>query len=197
MSHAAVTSQARYEACDPELAWMQWSEQIWSAPIDPDRVRSRLILLAGSLRPLLIESSDLTAEWAPLGVRVIPTTMHARGHCIPSDRSRTIAVNQADGNALQRFTVAHEICHLLLTPQARARPLLFKAREEETICDEFAAEMLIPQASLIDSLPSGGLPPTTDEILRLCGRFRVNVRPMLFAIARHLAHEPYHLVLAR
>lgn len=121
--------------------------------------------------------------------------MTGRGSCSTAGHARTIYVNREDGYELQRFTVAHEIGHLLLLdsgPKRRLHPLI-----QEKLCDAFASAILIPPRQLDVALDEYGLPPTPADLVRLCGRFRVNVRPMLFAIGERLEESSSFLLLAR
>jgi len=122
--------------------------------------------------------------------------MRGRGICSTKSGRRVIHVNKEDSRELQRFTVGHEVAHLLLAaPDHRPRPL--SPAEEESLCEEFAAELLIEAAVLDRRLDALSGPPGPEDVLRLCGHFRVNVRPMLFAVGRRLTNSPHSLLLAR
>jgi hypothetical protein len=173
--------------------WDAWHADLWQPPLSREALHAKLLALAPVIRPLLTRTPSPAEEWAPLDVRVIAVAMAGRGSCSPADGSRTIFVNEADPHELQRFTVAHELAHLLLTPPS-ARMSILRPADEEGICESFASELLIPSAMIARSTQT---PPTPEDLLRLCGKFRVNVRPMLRAVGRQMGIGPYHLLLAR
>lgn len=161
-----------------------------------EQLEERLLELADPLRERLVPDRSLSAEWGPLGVEVREVSMLGRGSCSSDPDSRTIFVNCDDKPALQRFTVAHELAHLLLSGGA-ADAAGLRPRDEERLCDRFASAMLIPPSELDDALRSLGGPPGPDDLVRLCGRFRVNVRPIMFAMGARLENTDSFLLLAR
>jgi uncharacterized protein DUF955 len=175
--------------------WAALRSSIWRNGKQPELVRVELLRVAGVLSPHLTGERRLDREWAPLGVEVRTVAMTGRGSCSTAGHGRTIYVNRQDGYELQRFTVAHEIGHLLLVdsgPKRRLHPLL-----QEKLCDAFASALLIPAKQLDGALDEYGLPPAPADLVRLCGRFRVNVRPMLFTIGERLEKSSSFLLLAR
>jgi hypothetical protein len=97
-------------------------------------------------------------------------------------------------HARQRFTVAHEAAHLLL---AARPPGELRRDQEERLCDEFASEYLIGRAALARVLERDGTPRAPGDLLRLCGFFNVNVKPMLSALRHALADVPLLLIASR
>ena len=62
-----------------------------------------------------------------------------------------IIVNEADGRARVRFTLAHELGHLLLgdgLPGADAPGRALSPAVREALCDRFAAELLLPPTAV-------------------------------------------------
>ena len=160
------------------------------------QLEERLLALVDPLREHLVSDRSLSAEWGPLGVEVREVSMLGRGSCSSDPDSRTIFVNCDDKPALQRFTIAHELAHLLLSGGA-ADAAGLRPREEERLCDRFASAILIPQSELDDALQSLGRPLGPEDLVRLCGRFRVNVRPVMFAVGARLEDTDSFLLLAR
>ena len=71
------------------------------------------------------------------------------GFTVPrGDGSHVITTNAGDTDERQRFTVCHEIAHIILELPSRhdAVPLWAYAKRDpnERLCDEFAAELLMP-----------------------------------------------------
>jgi hypothetical protein len=148
------------------------------------------------MRSRLRLGQPLPAEWANMGVDVHEVAMVGRGSCSISDPARIVYVNRADSVMVQRFTVAHEVAHLLLEGRL-AEAGMQGLRAEERLCDRFAAATLVPRPELIAMLDGLGYPPPPEDILRLCSHFRVNVRPMLFAVGELVADTDSYLLLAR
>ncbi|MHB8394339.1 MAG: ImmA/IrrE family metallo-endopeptidase [Candidatus Dormibacteria bacterium] len=112
------------------------------------------------------------------------------------DGTAAIAVNSSHAPARQRFTIAHEIGHLLLH---EGRPVFVdrlvrvnlrhqpsaKPSREETVANRFAAELLMPESILMgsiinlrDSHVSGH-----DMIALLADRFQTSAQAMEYRLA--------------
>lgn len=177
-------------------AWAELRARVWRQPVNRRVVRERLLGLTATVRELLVRARPLEAEWEALGIEVRQAATTARGYCSPGQGdSRVVYVNERDPYEVQRFTVAHEVAHLLLANTGFRRPPL-SPPEEERLCEQFAGRLLIDHEVLARRLPAGS-PPAPDDLLRLCGHFRVNIRPMLIAVGEQLARTPYCLVLSR
>jgi len=173
--------------------WDAWRGQLWRPPIRREELGLRLRALAPLIRARLRSERSLSEEWAPVGVEVAHVAMAARGSFSPRSGSRAIFVNAHDAHPLQRFTVAHELAHLLLAAPQRNVHVL-EPDEEESLCDDFARTLLVPLESIPEHVRAY---PTPDEIVRLCGRLRVNVRPVLRQVGDVLGRSRHHLLLAR
>jgi hypothetical protein len=174
-------------------AWQGWYERIWQLPLGGDRIQARLLAIAEEIRSQLVPTRRLAEEWKPLGVDLRLVPMTARGSARQAGGTKVVFINASDPHELQRFTMAHEVAHLLLTPPDLERDVLHPAVEER-LCETFASELLMPQRQIAQHL--GGGRPTPEDILRLCGEYRVNVRPMMRALGKHIARD-VHLLLAR
>jgi hypothetical protein len=152
-----------------------------------------LLPITEEIRSQLIPTRQLVEEWEPLEIDLRLVPMTARGSAHQSDGAKVVFINASDPHELQRFTMAHEVAHLLLTPPDLERDVLHPTAEEE-LCETFASELLMPKHSISLQLRDG--PPTPEDVLRLCGEYRVNVRPMIRALGKHLASN-VHLLLAR
>jgi Zn-dependent peptidase ImmA (M78 family) len=119
-----------------------------------------------------------------------------------------IVVNQENAEVRQRFTIAHELGHLLLhrytTPHADAG---YKVRfrdqtsstgsvEEEVEANQFAAELLMPEDLILSHLGKMGFdyaPADTEnatvrKLIRMARKFEVSIQALSFRIA-NLAHS--------
>ena len=104
-----------------------------------------------------------------------------RGFALVDDRAPIVFVNGADTKAAQMFTVAHELAHVCLgqsalsniEPSSTPSP----SNEVEAWCNRFAAELLVPIASLRKEYRS--LAALPDELKRLARSFKVSTLVIL------------------
>ena len=120
-----------------------------------------------------------------------------------------IVVNQENAEVRQRFTIAHELVHLLLhrytTPHADAG---YKVRfrdqtssagsvREEVEANQFAAELLMPEDLILSHLEKIGFDyassPETEnatvrKLIRIAKKFEVSIQALSFRIP-NLAHS--------
>lgn len=74
-----------------------------------------------------------------------------RGFVLIDDLAPLIFINGADSKAAQMFTLAHELAHVLLGKSAAfdLREMLPASDETELVCNQIAAEFLVPQKELL------------------------------------------------
>lgn len=90
-----------------------------------------------------------------------------------------IFVNGADTKAAQMFTIAHELAHLLIGKEglSDADPATPLQLTEESWCNSFAGEFLVPRAHLEAAFnPSE---PVGDEMQRLATQYKVSTLVVL------------------
>ena len=92
---------------------------------------------------------DCLARWDPRPSVVLDDHLHPglRGGCNLVDGRWLIILNREDALAQARFTLAHELGHIVLGDLTGAGPPDCGA-EHEALCDHFAAELLLPAAAL-------------------------------------------------
>jgi Zn-dependent peptidase ImmA (M78 family) len=103
---------------------------------------------------------DAIARTAGLDVRYAPTTDEVSGALIRNGKTAVIAVNSAQHENRQRFTIAHEIGHFILHKRAQRHfdedfridyrnALSSEAtRQDEIEANRFAATLLMPESFL-------------------------------------------------
>jgi hypothetical protein len=120
--------------------------------------------------------------------------MSVSGACSEQGMSKLVCVREGDPPLRQRFTVAHETCHLLLRDVHHARSVRLDYPTEEELCDEFAGWLLVPQDRLSKAM--GEYPRVgPGEVLNLCKEFKVTVQAMLVALASQW-RDPNRILLS-
>jgi IrrE N-terminal-like domain len=171
--------------------WCAWSDLLAQAE-DIDELDAALAEVAAEMRCYLGPSELSHRQWRRLGIRTVAAVLAASGGCRREGRELIVFVNGRDDPRRQRFTVAHEVAHLLLD-EARGRLRLTRAVEEQ-LCDRFAAELLVPAAAMAAEVDSRGDRLNPSDVVDLGNRFGVNLQPILIAIRDHLAADQVLLV---
>ena len=124
---------------------------------------------------------SLTEEWLPLRIKVTRTKLAASGGCVMRAGVADVYVNEDEPIQRIRYTVAHELGHLLIDVDEVARELGIEGDAEESLCDVFASRVLIGRAHLRRCVEGAGrLSPS--DFLELCRRFRVSLSAMANAL---------------
>lgn len=107
---------------------------------------------------------DVTRVAAALGLRVLyePMTDEMSGYLERRGADWVVGVNSRHSGVRQRFTIAHEIAHFVLhrRQQQEFRDVIFTRRsmdrdDMERQADAFAAQLLMPDADVINDVRSG------------------------------------------
>ena len=74
-----------------------------------------------------------------------------RGFALCDDYAPVIFINNNDYQAAQIFTLAHELAHLFLGTGVLNDPMAISNRRVEKICNQVAAELLVPKTDFMQS----------------------------------------------
>src|SRR6266581_6835813 len=134
---------------------------------------------------LCSELLDVAEAAVPVNLEVVASFRNARVTVLDQEQAETITwdgrhfvirVRQADTKGRQRFSCAHGIIHTFFMEAGGSLPtggavLDSWSRQEEDLCDQGAAELLLPRAAFIADCPSH---PDMDDVLRLAEAFEAS-----------------------
>lgn len=164
------------------MSRFDWDSAVGLIAVSPDprAVRRRLLSIADELGPELVGMGVSPRAWRCLGITVALRELNGlSGYCEMSEGPRRVVlVNRDDAPVRQRFTIAHEMAHLLMGDVDRSA-LGLTHDLEERYCDEYAQRLLVPIDELCALLPS--LSCEIEDVLRISTRFGVSLAVALSA----------------
>lgn len=130
----------------------------------------------------LIDAAEATV---PVNLEVLASFRNARVMVVDQDQAETIIwdgrhfvirVRRADTDGRQRFSCAHGIIHTFFMEAGCSLPaggtvLDSWSPQEEELCDQGAAELLLPRAAFFDACPPR---PDMDDVLELAEVFNAS-----------------------
>jgi hypothetical protein len=142
---------------------------------------------AGGGPPLT--SCNLDAVCDKLGITVRRVTLHRVHGCLTKQgNTLLVLLNRRDSARRQRFTLAHEVAHLLLdgehrvTAHRRAPAGLFTGPEAlERQCDRLATEILMPTTGV--SALMRGKRPSMSSVMDLADRYEASIESAALRLA--------------
>jgi Zn-dependent peptidase ImmA (M78 family)/transcriptional regulator with XRE-family HTH domain len=142
------------------------------------QVREALGLGSGPIADLADAVEHLTG--ADVGTLPLPSGVSGVCATDPERSTSIVLVNSTDVAERQRFTLAHELGHLLFGDKTHVDSIDGERSPREVLCDEFARNLLIPQE---------GVRAWLDHVADAAGRPHVNERTMAL-LARHFGASP-------
>lgn len=162
----------------------------------PNRLQARKIadrlLSVGVVKNPPVPVANL-AKLAGATVKCGPLPEDLSGFLIRDKHSIVIGVNSNHSETRQRFTIAHELGHLLLHPGEnyvdRNFPIFFRDEHSSTAeiraeieANQFAADLLMPKRMILD-LTKGSIDIDDNELVdKLADRFNVSPQAMTFRL---------------
>jgi hypothetical protein len=150
----------------------------------------------------LLKKHNVTATRSPVPVESIAshygaiiqyTELLADGSLTPNDGRYIMRVNHTSHPYRRRFTIAHELGHILLAEldqQSRSRFCSinpFTGNQEERFCDSFAANLLIP-GNAIRELTDWRL-MSIKKMVRKAHECEVSLSPLVWRILEEATYE--------
>jgi hypothetical protein len=138
---------------------------------------------AQTIARLCSDLVDVAGSTVPVNLDVLASFRNARVMVVGQEQSETIMwdgrhfvirVRREDTDGRQRFSCAHGIVHTFFMeagasgPAPRGTGLDSWSRQEEDLCDQGAAEILLPRAAFIEACPAR---PDMGNVLELAEAF--------------------------
>ena len=122
------------------------------------------------------------AEWLGVELEIRPLPKKVAGIYLRTDIGPHVILNSHDCPERQRWTTAHELAHHILnigqmTPGTALRIISDKQNSDETVCDRFAAEILMP-AALVKRKAAQVKHGRMDKTALLANMFEVSLMAM-------------------
>jgi len=137
-----------------------------------EQVRAALGLGSGPIADLVEAAEHLTG--ADVGTLPLPSGVAGICATDPARATSVVLVNSTDVAERQRFTLAHELGHLLFGDKTHVDAIDDDRSPREVLCDEFARHLLIPEegvrAWLGHTAKTGGKPRVDERIMALLAR---------------------------
>ena len=123
----------------------------------------------------------LEKEWRSFRLDVQKVPLGASGSSVMREAYATVYVNQRESFERRRYTVAHELAHLILDFGGPYAGGILSKEQEEAWCEAFASRIVIPRKRL-RCLLAHVVEFSPDDMIRLCKTFRVSLTAMARAL---------------
>lgn len=178
---------------EPEQ-WPSWCEVMRRATTSQE-VRRSLFVVSEAIASSIQEDPWLIREWASIGIEVELRPLAVSGVCIRG--TRRVLVRRHDSARRRRYTVAHEVGHLLLAHATESANLRLSRRAEEDLCERFASSTLVPHRRLARYLDEHPPAPSLEWLAAATEYFRVSHSALVIALSQHTWSTDAAFVLVR
>ncbi len=146
------------------------------------QLRERLGIGSTDLPPKLDDFAGWVEDKLGIDVAFEPLAQGLDGLSVSSNSFRLAMVSSGISATRQRFTLAHEVGHLLAgdTQELRVDENIDSGSDDEKRANSFAAYLLMPPEALREVATRGIL--GEDAIAELLGRFRVSLESLAFQL---------------
>ncbi len=163
-----------------DMSTAYWDEWRRRSAVPAARVGRTLLGEVPRLRSMLDTRLPPARMLDPLGVMVREAPgFAAPGACQSSENGHRIWLRKDDDIRRRRFTLCHELGHLLL--KYAGQEDLLPVSAVERLCDEFASLLLIDRSGLAERL-ANGFQWAPSNVLALCREWKSNLTPMILAL---------------
>ncbi|HEY2578943.1 MAG TPA: XRE family transcriptional regulator [Streptosporangiaceae bacterium] len=168
----AVVTCLRQEATHPVLEIPAAGSPQERGHVAAERVREALGLGSAPIADLV----ETVEHFSGVDVGTMPLPPGVSGICAtdPERATSVVLVNSNDVVERQRFTLAHELGHLLFGDKTHVDALDCERSPQEVLCDEFARHLLIPEKGvrmwLNHVAPTGGTSHIDERVMALLAR---------------------------
>jgi hypothetical protein len=160
--------------------WDRWRRAMSSAADRHEATRS-LDAIGHELGRMLERRSSLAREWSEVGVEVQTHRLGVSGMCVRG--TRRVLVRRSDPLLRRRYTVAHEVAHLLLAHAQERAGLQLGWEFEERVCERFASNVLVPRRELAEYVSRCYPEPSVLWLREVARHFRASLSAVVIALS--------------
>jgi hypothetical protein len=143
----------------------------------------------------ILGPGGITREWAPVGLTIEVRPLATSGLCVRG--TRRIVIRRGDPSVRQRYTVAHELAHLLLACADGGYGLNLSWQREESMCERFASRVLIPRNDLTRYVSNNAAEASVAWLRETARHFRASWSATVIALGEAGISGDAAFVLAR
>jgi len=153
----------------------------------PDPRRAMLLRVTQALGEFREASLPVNVEVlanSVVNAEVIRRPISLDGLTFPTPRGPVLVVNESAPRRRQRFSIAHEICHLLISSEVTSSdgPVHVHDEEEERLCDLGASEILMPEPAFGPAAVTR--PASLDTLMHLSEMFDASIQAVALRLQR-------------
>jgi Zn-dependent peptidase ImmA (M78 family) len=177
------------------LWWQSARGELATSRDWPD-LHARLKVVARSAFPVVRSLGVEPDDWKALGIQVREGALDGlMGASTEHEGRRCVVVARTDRTFRRRFTILHEIAHLLLRDFHQVQPFPLDYAAEERLCDAFAAEASMPRWVAERTVEQ--VAPSAAVVLDISKQFSVSLAVTLSQLTRWFEYHDKLAFVAR